>query len=697
KPVFLSVGYSSCHWCHVMEHESFEDEDTARLLNEHFICVKVDREERPDIDEAYMAAVQMTSGRGGWPMSVFVTPDRKPFFAGTYFPKEDRGQHIGFKSILAQVVEAWRSKRGEIQKAADQLATAIGENMGAKAPGTFSKLDMAFVTDCVRAVLSEFDQENGGFGKAPKFPPHSALELLTLYALQDGAPEDLRQASMSVVAYTLERMVLGGIHDHVGGGFHRYSTDEKWLLPHFEKMLYDNALMVGNLGRAAGILHEIDASLAEMYLAACQRTIDWLDREMTAPASYFYSALDADSEGEEGKFYVWSDAEVREVLGEQADDFLAAYNFAAEGNFKDEATHELSGANIPHLQEDRGAEFDEALAKLRMAREHRVHPGLDDKALVSWNGLMIGGLAEVGMGDMAAAAALSILKAAHDYGELPHQIAKGRASGTGYLEDYAAFADGLLKLAAFTGMQEERGQQMHIPAQAWVGEALRLKEEMVARFWDEENGGFFSTSDRHEMLFGRSKPIFDQPIPSGNALALRVLVALGDVELAQKTVNAFLGWVQRVPNATEAFVAAALPLLNLQPLVATAGPDPTEKASAPAGEVKVSISARELQADSMGKAETVIRIEIPEGLHINSSSPPARWLSPTKVEARPVKAEARYPEATNDQYTGTVEIPVTVHLDGKEAEFEVVVSYQPCTDTECHLAAEKRFDCVIFR
>jgi uncharacterized protein YyaL (SSP411 family) len=683
-----------------MEHESFEDEEIAAILNRDFISVKVDREERPDVDEAYMAAVQMTSGRGGWPMSVFLTPDRKPFFAGTYFPKEDRGQYIGFKSILTQVSGAWRQRRGEVQGAADQLAKAIGESMGAKAPGTFSKFDMAFVTDCVRAILSEFDQENGGFGKAPKFPPHSAIELLTLYALQADAPEDLRQASMSVVAYTLERMVLGGIHDHIGGGFHRYSTDEKWLLPHFEKMLYDNGLMLANLGRAAGILHEIDAAISEMYLGAAQGLIDWVDREMTAPAGYFFSALDADSEGEEGKFYVWTEAEVREVLGESADDFLKAYGFALEGNFKDEATHEFTGANIPHLQEDRGAQFDEALAKLRLSREHRVRPALDDKGLVSWNGLMIGGLAEVGMGDMAAAAALAILKATHDHGELPHLIGKGQPSGTGFLEDYAAFADGLLKLAAFTGMQEERGQQMQIPSRAWVAEAMRLKEEMVARFWDRENGGFFSTSDRHEILFGRSKPIFDQPIPSGNALALRVLVALGEVDLAQKTISSFLGWVQRVPNATEAFLAAALPLLAAAPteIVEEASASAPIAAPTQKAEVRVSMSPRELKADASGNAEAVIRIEIPEGLHINSSSPPARWLTPTKVDIKPVKAEVRYPEAQDDQYTGTVDIPLTVHLEGKsEAEFEVAVSYQPCTDTECHLATEKRFDCVIFR
>ncbi|MEZ0324876.1 MAG: DUF255 domain-containing protein [Fimbriimonas sp.] len=699
KPVFLSVGYSSCHWCHVMEHESFEDEGIASILNQDFVSVKVDREERPDVDEAYMAAVQMTSGRGGWPMSVFLTPDRKPFFAGTYFPKEDREQHPGFATVLTQVATAWRTRTQDVQKAADQLAKAIGETMAAKPPGTFAKLDMPFSTECVRAVLSEFDSENGGFGAAPKFPPHAALELLTLYALQPDAPEDLREASLSVAAFTLEKIVYGGIHDHVGGGFHRYSTDQKWVLPHFEKMLYDNALMLGNLARAAGIVHPIDQRLAGLYIAAAQTLIDWLTREMMAPEGFFYSALDADSEGEEGKFYVWTEAELREVLGAEADEFMKAFNFKSEGNFEDEATHQLTGANIPFLAEDHGGRFDEALAKLRVAREQRIRPALDDKALVSWNGIMIGALAEAGMGELAQAAALAILRAERENGELPHQIAKGVASGVAYLEDYACLADGLLKLGAFTHLLEERGETREIPASAYIGEGLRLKEEMVARFWDEEGGGFFSTSDRHEVIFGRSKPIFDQPVPSGNAIALRVLVAVGDEERARRTVEAMIGWVQRAPQATEAFLAAALPLID-EP-AAKEAIDSEAPVSQPvaAAEVKVSMSQRELQAGPDGTAEAMIQITIPEGLHLNSHTPPARWLTRTSVEVRPLKAEVGYPESEGDQYKGTIEIPIKVSLAGgkSEGEFEVVVSYQACTDSECLLPTEKRFDCVIYK
>ncbi len=703
KPIFLSVGYSSCHWCHVMEHESFEDVGIAGILNRDYVSIKVDREERPDVDEAYMAAVQMTSGRGGWPMSVFLTPDGKPFFAGTYFPKEDRGQQPGFPTVLAQVSAAWKTRMEDVQKAADQLAKAIGDTMSAKAPGTFAKLDMPFVTECVRAVLSEFDNENGGFGAAPKFPPHSAIEMLTLYALQPDAPEDLREASLSVAAFTLEKMIYGGIHDHVGGGFHRYATDQKWILPHFEKMLYDNALMLGNLARTAGIVHPIDERLAGLYIAAAQTLIDWLTREMLAPEGFFYSAVDADSEGEEGKFYVWTVDEVREVLGEQADAFLAAYNFRPEGNFHDEATQQLTGANIPHLSEDHGGAFDEALAKLRLAREHRVRPGLDDKALVSWNGLLIGSLAEAGMGELAQGAALAILKAEREHGELPHQIAKGVPSGAAYLDDYACLADGLLKLGAFAHLLEERGEKREIPAARFIEEALRLKDEMVARFWDAENGGFFSVSDQHEVLFGRTKPIFDQPVPSGNAIALRVLVALGDEPRARMSAEAMLGWVQKAPQATEAFLAAALPLVKEPEALPAEPPQPEVdtplEAPAAQAEVKVTMDQRELRAGGDGSAETFIRIEIPAGYHLNSPEPPARWLTPTKVEVRPLKAEITYPDAAADQYTGSLQIPVKVNLDsGKnEGEFEVIVSYQACTDTECQLAVEKRFDCVIYR
>jgi hypothetical protein len=703
KPVFLSVGYSSCHWCHVMEHESFEDPEVARLLNENFVSVKVDREERPDVDEAYMTAVQLGSGRGGWPMSVFMTPDRKPFFAGTYFPKEDRGQYPGFTTLCRQIGLAWQSKRRDLQETAERYDEALRETLTTKVAATSNQFDEQTLAQTASTLISDFDQTHGGFGGAPKFPPHSALEFLMAYALRLTAKQDLREASLGVSLYTLEKMALGGIHDQVGGGFHRYSTDAEWLLPHFEKMLYDNALLLSNFARAAGIAHGLDPAMANLFVSAAQGIIDWLQREMTAPEGFFYSALDADSEGEEGKFYVWTVKEVQAVLGEDADAFLHAFNFKAEGNFRDEATGHQTGANIPHASENLGQQFVGHLRRLREAREARVRPGLDDKALVSWNGLMIGALADAGVPHLAERAAVAILEHETAHGTLPHQIAKGRPSGEGFLDDYANFVDGLIKLASFKEFLAEQGQPAPgLAADDLREHARRLAVIMVDRFYDRENGAFYSTSAGHEELFGRTKPVFDQPVPSGNAMAVRVLLEIGDVERARESVSALLGWMQRAPHATEALYASAMGLLSVPdraPENVAPAPEPAPVVAAAPAQVAVSVPSRELRADANGLARGEVRLQVPDGLHLNSENPPARWLTPTRVETQPVKATIEYPAAQADQYTGEVVIPFTVQIPpGQEAvEFELKVSYQACTETECLLPTERRFDAVAFR
>jgi len=710
KPVFLSVGYSSCHWCHVMAHESFEDVSVADVLNENFVCVKVDREERPDVDEAYMTAVQLMSGRGGWPMSVFMTPDRRPFLTGTYWPKDDRGGQPGFLSICSQVASAWQARRQAVEESATQVAAAIEEALTTAPPEAEAALDAAMIGKAVEELVSSFDQVNGGFGAAPKFPPHTAIEFLLRFALTPSKDEELQEAAVSVALFTLRSMVLGGIHDHVGGGFHRYSTDEKWLLPHFEKMLYDNALMLGNLAQAAGISSQLEPALAQMFTRAAQGIIDWLMREMTSEQGLFFSALDADSEGEEGKFYTWTVAEVTGIVQHHAPVFMEAYGFEQEGNFEDEAHRAKTGANIAHLKEDLTAQFEQELEMLRVTREKRVHPGLDDKSLVGWNGLMIGALSDAGMWPLAQNATVGVFAAEKKLGKLPHQISREVPSGDAFLDDYAFFIQGLLKLAICISFLEENNEMpaQAIPSEALLAQAARLCREMVSKFYDEANGGFFGTSDQHEVLFGRTKPVFDQPTPSANSIAIRCLIQLGDETRARQSLNALLGWMQRAPHATEALYTAAISLIEGYPadsdpqievvssLVGTAIPAAELKLSA---EVEVKISGRELMADANHVGTGTISISIPEGFHLNSSKPPARWLVPTKIEIQGVKADIKYPDATEDQYRGQVEIPFLVHLPKGEsgAEFELTVSYQACTDSECLAAAEKRFNAVVVR
>ena len=712
RPVFLSVGYSSCHWCHVMAHESFEDDGVAAILNEKFVCVKVDREERPDVDEVYMTAVQLMSGRGGWPMSIFMTPDRKPFMTGTYWPREDRQGQPGFKTICTQIAMAWETKRAQVDESANQVADALEEALTASAPQSEIKIGQELIDSAVEALVDSFDQVNGGFGTAPKFPPHTAIEFLLRYALHPAKEPEMQEGAISVALFTLRSMVLGGIHDHVGGGFHRYSTDEAWLLPHFEKMLYDNALMLGNLAQAAGIAAELEPGLSQMFARAAQGIIDWLMRGMISDQSVFFSALDADSEGEEGKFYTWTVDEINTILKHHAPVFMDAYQMQPDGNFEDEATHKKTGANILHLKEDMTPQFEQELEMLRLERETRVKPGLDDKALVGWNGLMIGALSDAGMWPLAQNAVVGILSAEKTLGQLPHQIAQGQPTGLAYLDDYAYLIQGLLKLAMCVSFLEQHNElpAQGIPSEALLAQAIRLTREMVAMFYDEENGGFFATSDQHEKLFGRTKPVFDQPTPSANAIAIRCLIQLGDEARARKSLNALTGWMARAPQATEALYTAAISLIAGFPEepVVEAGPkiEVVESVaavpapvSAPNATVGVKISGREIVADSSSLGRGHITLEIPEGYHLNSPNPPARWLTPTKIQVRGAKAEIVYPEALEDQYRGVVEIPFAITLPSGESgvEFEMVVSFQACTDSECLAPVEKVFSGVVVR
>jgi uncharacterized protein YyaL (SSP411 family) len=562
-PLFLSVGYSACHWCHVMERESFEDEAAARLLNEHFISIKVDREERPDVDEVYMTAVQMMTGHGGWPMSVFLLPDGRPFYGGTYFPPEDRHGRPGFKSVVEQLARAYAARRDEVEQVAAHLALDLQQAArqrpaGATAAGSVEP--SALLRGAVADLAARFDEAHGGFGGAPKFPPHHALALL-LEAVRRGDADDAPR----LLTVTLDKMALGGVYDHVGGGFHRYSTDAHWLLPHFEKMLYDNALLARVYADAFRVTGR------HSYARVARETCDWVlrdmqDRTASGPGG-FHAALDADSEGEEGKYYVWTLDEVHEALGPaQGAAFAAAYNLRPGGNFRDEATGRPTGTNIPHLAgpelpDEIPPDLAEACSRLLERRYNRVPPGKDDKVITSWNGLMIGGLATAGalldepryVEAARTAADFCLTTLRQPDGTLLRRYPRRRSRPAAYLEDYAYLADGLLDLSEATG--ESR----------WEDEARALADTLLADFWDDEDGGFFFTGANHEALIARTKELFDGALPSPNGVAARVLARLGALpegdryrNKAREMLESFHGILRRVPGGTQTLILAAL-------------------------------------------------------------------------------------------------------------------------------------------
>ncbi|MGA9313214.1 MAG: thioredoxin domain-containing protein [Solirubrobacteraceae bacterium] len=524
-PLLVSIGYSSCHWCHVMERESFEDERTAQLMNESFVCVKVDREERPDVDALYMEAVQGMTGHGGWPLNVFLTPEGLPFYGGTYFPPQERPGMPSFTQVLLAVSEAWRERGAEIRASGEQLRERLAG--GALLRASEEPFDESSLDASVQRLKTSFDTVNGGFGGAPKFPQASVLEFLMVRG----------EREMSL--YTLRSMAGGAIHDQIGGGFHRYAVDQTWTVPHFEKMLYDNALL------ARAYLHGFQLSGDAALLEVCHDTLGWALREMRGPEEGFYSALDADSDGVEGSFYVWTTAELKDALGEDADVAIRWLGVTERGNFVD-PHHPEPGLNV---LEDRGPRPDEATRKrirerLLQARGKRTRPGLDDKRLTSWNALMIAALAEAGtptsegssaeardtdgLGEPDQSIAASFLDAAVTCAEfvlrelrtprggLLRTYSKGEAKIDAYLEDYAFLLEALIAL--FEATCDER----------WLTEATTLADQLIERFSDPEHGGFFSTAADSEQLIARRKELEDSPIPAGGSSA-----AMGLLRLAQ--------------------------------------------------------------------------------------------------------------------------------------------------------------------
>lgn len=697
KCVFLSVGYSACHWCHVMEHESFEDEETAAYMNKHFINVKVDREERPDIDEIYMNATQIMVQRGGWPNSVWMTPEKKPWFCGTYFPKEDMVGRPSFMNVLSQLNGFWKDEPDRVNKQAEQIAEVL-DRMSYEDVRPSGPIDPNLANEFMPMLWAEFDAANGGFGDAPKFPPHQPLALMLYqYERAPGADPNLEK----MLRTTLDKMALGGIRDHVGGGFHRYATDAVWFLPHFEKMLYDN----GQLGKVYVDAYRLFKE--DTYKHVAEGIFDWVLRDMRDPKGGFYAALDADSEGEEGLFYLWTAAEVDELLGKDAATFRAMYQVPDDGNYYEESTRQRTNQSIPHLKTFPGPadqkRFDQQLETLREVRAKRIWPGLDDKVMVNWNGLMISALAYGGKhlerpdylraAEEAATFILTTMRPKGDAGRLLHTYSQGEARLNGYLDDYAFFANGLVDLFEATGKA------------TWEKEARGVMAKMNQLFWDEEHGGYFFTSTDHEDLLARSKDPFDNATPSGNGIAAlaqaRLGLLKGDDKLLEKPLAVLGLYHHLLPRSPRAGAS----LIRSLALLADNGGIPKErqakpsKALAKAGEAEVIVEVygeTKVPADKAFKLSA--RFVLEKGWHINPRKPTFDYQIPTLLALpvdgafellstewpKPKKVTAPGVDGAFDTLEGTFDVVCKVRLRKGvapgEHDFLLNASWQACDD-----------------
>jgi len=560
KPIFLSIGYSTCHWCHVMEKESFEDPEVAQLMNEAFVSIKVDREERPDLDHVYMTVCQMMTGSGGWPLTIVMTPDKRPFFAATYIPKGSQFGRTGMMELVPRIRDIWRDRQRDVLESAENITTAL-RGIEKETPG--EDLDRSVLDLAYADLAKRFDATYGGFSGAPKFPTPHNLSFILRYWKRTGDPR-----ALSMVEKTLQEMRHGGIYDQLGFGFHRYSTDREWLVPHFEKMLYDQAML------ALAYIDAFQATGKNLYAATAKEIFTYVLRDMTSPDGGFYSAEDADSEGVEGKFYVWDEEEIRQVLDkDDADLLIRTFNVRKNGNFREEATGKSHGTNIlypgksiPELSAELKmpapeleARFDSARSRLFEAREKRIHPHKDDKILVDWNGLMIAALARGAQvfGDKtyenaAASAVKFVMTAMRDpRGRLLHRFREGEAGISANLDDYAFLIWGLIEVyeASFDAR--------------YLKWALDLNATMVEHFWDPRGGGLFFTPDDGEKLIVRKKEVYDGALPSGNAVAMHNLLRLarftGNADLDQKASQisqAFSNQVRQFPSGYTQFLSS---------------------------------------------------------------------------------------------------------------------------------------------
>jgi len=685
KPVFLSVGYSTCHWCHVMEHESFEDEEVAAFLNAHFIAIKVDREERPDVDDLYMTAVQMMSGHGGWPMSVWLTPDKRPFFGATYFPKHQ------FLNVLSRIDAAWAGERESIEAQGTRVAEALAAQKGAA--GSARALGAEVLERAVAAIAARFDTVRGGFAGAPKFPSETTLLLLLSRFERTG---ETRAFDLATV--TLDQMARGGIYDQAGGGFHRYSVDADWLVPHFEKMLYNQAWLT----RAYLEAYRLGGDPA--CLRVVRETLAYVLRDMTSPDGAFYTAEDADSDGEEGKFYVWTAAEIDAAL--PPDDAALAkafYGVTAAGNFEHGATILHAPVTLTAFARERKQEpaalatsLDRINARLREVRGKRVRPLRDDKVLSGWNGMMIGAFARAGadLGDEAyrraaeRAAEFVLTKMRDADGSLLRTHRAGTSKIPAFQDDFAYLLDGLLELHRATG------------AARWLDAAQKLGDEMLRRFWDEEGGGFFATGATHEALLVRSKDAYDGAVPSGNAVAAHALARLarstGDrryAEKAERTLAAFATGIEAQPVAYTHFLQAAEVLQDGE--VGSIGVDP-------AGVLTLAVTPASIAVPVGETVAVTLRARLRPGWHLQSHRPSSEAYIPTLVALDTTAAgltlgDVAYPEGKAVRfafeprplsvYEETLEISLRLTL-ARDAPAgprvaRLRLSFQACDDQKC--------------
>ena len=554
KPILLSIGYAACHWCHVMERESFEDEATARMMNEHFVSVKVDREERPDLDAIYMDAVQAMSGHGGWPMTVFLTPEGEPFFAGTYFPPEDRHGMPGFRRVLEALAEAWTNRREDVRRQAGQVVKAVSR--GVSLPASTDPLSDDVLRQAHAGLARMFDSDWGGFGPAPKFPQPMTIEFLLRCHLRG------YDRALEMATFTLDAMANGGLYDQIGGGFHRYATDRRWLVPHFEKMLYDNAQL------ARLYLHAWQLTGSERYRRVVVETLDYLLREMRGPEGAFYSSQDADTEGVEGKFYVWSYDDLVREPGEHGSLIAARYGASPEGNW--DGTNVLwTPRSLEEVAGEAGVGVDDldravsaARGRLREAREKRVAPSIDDKVLTAWNALTITAMAEAGrvldearfVEAAVGAAEFLVSSLRRTDGRLLRSWRAGRTSGPAYADDYAMLAGACLSLYETTFDHR------------WAAEARALGDDLLRLFHDPDGGGFFQTGSDAEALVVRPKEVFDNAVPSGNSAAAEFLQRLtlltGENEYETAAISGLRIVREHMGNAPSGF-GTALSALDL--------------------------------------------------------------------------------------------------------------------------------------
>jgi uncharacterized protein YyaL (SSP411 family) len=688
KPIFLSVGYSSCYWCHVMERQCFENQQIAALMNQHFVNIKVDREERPDVDQLYMTAVQLLTGQGGWPMSIFLMPDLRPFFGGTYFPPQDSHGRPGFGRLLAAVHDAWTNRRDKVQESAQEMTRLLQELARPQPVQRELRIDAAWVETMIRRSTADFDPAYGGFSSAPKFPRQPLLELLLMYLREHRDQELLQKLRM-----TLDAMAHGGIRDQLGGAFHRYSTDERWLVPHFEIMLYDNAMLLWIYAEAYQQTREA------RYGAVARSIADFVLTEMTSPQGAFYTALDAEVDGQEGASYLWTRQEADEILAGVADSsevarFCRVYGLDQDPNFADpHAAGDAPQKYVLYLAEPfaggRPALLDPGLAKMRealhAARRRRKQPRLDDKILTAWNGLMVRGLAHAGrvLAEpryvQAAAGAADFLLARHrGDGGLLRLSTRGNAKLDALLEDYAFLIQGLLALDEAGDGAGRRGQ------------AADLAGEMLRRFGSED-GGFFYTPQGAGELPVRQQLGSDSPLPSGNGVAAMVTLELGHQQVAQRTIAAFGEQLQNLGQGMSALVQAAMQFVRVAGVLEISPGKRAADRPAPLEELAARVLTARPQWTSASRLE--LHCSVQAGFHINAFDP-GPGAAPTRLSLGRSDAAVEYPPpelrkfAFNDQplrvYQGQFVIGVVfARPPSKGEKIDMTLSYQACDGNAC--------------